>query len=69
MTKFYCCAMVVGDEDKDVRKRRLVFFSLFFTPGSIYGKGGTDMRMTPKEQEKLLLHMAGNLARSGRAGD
>jgi len=27
------------------------------------GKGGGTMRLTPKEQEKLMLHMAGNLAK------
>src|SRR5699024_3605734 len=30
-------------------------------------RGGYEMRLTPKEQEKLLLHMAGNLAKERRA--
>ena len=40
-----------------------------FLPGLLffYAKRRNTMRLNPKEQEKLMLHMAGNLAKERRA--
>ena len=46
---------------KPLRKERLSMANIQ-TDGR-FNKGGNVMRLNPKEQEKLMLHMAGNLAK------
>ena len=59
MTSFFSHD-TISHEGKDARQGVFVFF-IFMR------KEEESMRLTPKEQEKLLLHLAGNLAKERKA--
>lgn len=60
MTSFYSHATISPIKAKTPKEASLPFF-IFMR------KEEESMRLTPKEQEKLLLHLAGNLAKERKA--
>jgi urease subunit gamma len=74
---FFCGAIVAGEKAKTSFMGKTIqaslsffvcFFNLFSCEEFANGvNGGKIMRLTPKEQEKLMLHMAGNLAKERKA--